>query len=181
MKTLNIKSLLYVAFALLMSCNDSSSIEGAVKSLYGKRIKIDWDNEISITRTEGGLYETPYKIVAPFDEDSCTSCFLGHLDVCIDYCGKLPSDSVTYICIVPIDAEQIISTIKAEGIDLKGLHIISDVNDTYARDNRIDKYSSFFCTYLLDANDRIIIVGDPIRKSSIRKLYNKKINKAADE
>ena len=76
---------------------------------------------------------------------------------------------------------QIISTIKAEEIDLKGLHIISDVNDTYARDNRIDKYSSFFCTYLLDANDRIIIVGDPIRKSSIRKLYNKKINKAADE
>lgn len=181
MKTLNIKNLLYVVFALLMSCNDSSTIEGAVKSLYGKKIKIDWDNEISITQTEAGLYATPYKIVAPFDEDSCTSCFLGHLDVCIDYCSKLPRDSVTYFCIVPIDSDKIISTIKAECIDLKGLHIISDVNGTYARDNRIEKYSSFFCTYLLDVNDRVILVGDPIRKSSIRKLYTKTINRSVNE
>lgn len=115
----------------------------------------------------------PYKIVALFEDESCAHCLVGHLEACKKYLNTLPKDSVTYVCIVPVNEEIILSNIE-EG-DYSDLCVISDVDGYYSSRNKIDEYRSFYQTYLLDHNNRIILVGDPLRNAKIKELYSNKI------
>ena len=182
MKNVRSKLLFFVSFILLMSCNGQTTVDDAVKQLYGKKIKLDWNNLV-VTGPENTDIETikqaPFKIVTLFDEDSCTTCFMGHLEACITYYNTLPKDSVSYICVVPIESQ--IIQLALQYFDTSGLTIISDADNSYTRKNRIEKYNTFFCSYLLDSNDKIILVGDPIRNSNVRKLYNKTIRETANK
>lgn len=170
-----------VSIVLLLSCNGNGqlTVDDAVRKLSGKRIRLGWD---SLVLTPSGntdldkIKRTPFKIVSLFDEDSCTTCFIGHLEACKKYYNTLPKDSVCYICVVPIESG--IMQLALQYYDTEGLTLISDKGNHYVRENRIEKYNSFFCSYLLDSKDRVILVGDPIRNGRVRKLYDKTIRNA---
>lgn len=173
--------LLLLSFFSLLSCRDNYSAEGAVKKLYGKKITINWEGMISVSDSSGyEIYaKCPYKIIAKFENEVCTPCFVNHLEACQKFLKTFPKDSLAYLCMVPANKEDVLDKINIE--DFSDLCIISDPTEYYSSKNRIGDYTSFFQTFLLDSNDRIMLVGDPLRNNRIKELYNKTIKRYSDD
>lgn len=167
---------LFSILLFLFACNDSVSIEEAVTKLHGKSITINWSNMV-VPDSDKGIQEfymeRPLTIVAPFEDDVCTQCFVNHLAACLRYLKSMPKDSVAYVCIIPAHPDDILSAVK--DIDLSGLCIISDIDEQYSKTNSIEDYNSFFRTYMLDKDNKIILVGDPLRNNKLKELYTKTI------
>lgn len=168
---------LFSILLFLFACNDSVSIEEAVTKLHGKQIEINWSDMVVPNSSDNDLQksflERHLKIVVPFEEDKCNQCLIKHLLACVHYMKSMPKDSVAYVCIIPAHRDDILSAVK--GIDLSDLCIISDIDNNYSKTNRIEDYNSFFRTYLLDKDNRVVLVGDPLRSTDLQKLYTEKI------
>ena len=53
--------------------------------------------------------------------------------------------------------------------------VLLDSNKTYLRTNSLEEYNNMLTCFLLDKNNLVVLVGDPLRSSSVRDLYEKNI------
>jgi hypothetical protein len=128
---------------------------------YGKEIEIPFDN-LSFNHS--------LKIALYVGSDACTECqlnlpfwktFIPHLD-------SLTSSAVD-ICffIQPYSTREIELILKQECF---GYPVIIDTADLFNKRNQLPKNPSFHC-FLLDENNRVILIGNPIQNPKIRDLY----------
>lgn len=172
----NIKLLTYIIIVIsLMSCK--KDLNSIVSSLYGKEISFDGDFQTlqSDTLMSGFDLNTPIKVVAYLNSSICTPCVENYITVSSKFIKNIGSDSVIYVCILqsrPIDSLQLFLS----NVNLPGIVVIIDTYNKYGTINSINKYNNMLTTYLLDSENRIVLIGDPLRSNKVRKIYETQIN-----
>ena len=152
------------------------SVVDYVASLQGTKIVFNWEKQIVYTDSLGlGMSDSvPIKIVTFIDPKYCYPCTSTYLNVASKFMNIIGSDSVEYMCIVhPHSIDSLQSIMK--GLDLSRVSIVLDVDGKFMSNNSFEKLPGAMTTFLLDSNNRIVLVGDPFHKAEIRRLYEEMI------
>lgn len=154
----------------------SENVNSLVKKLSGSTLNFDWTKQTlkEDTIIDGIDFYAPIKIVVSVDSTLCESCLAKYLRASSLYMEHFDNDSVMFICIIePCLVSNIRDTLK--GMDLSGVSVVVDVDTNYRKKNSIEKYNRLFASFLLDADNRIVLVGDPMRSNSVRDLFDEQI------
>lgn len=166
--------LLSIVNILLLGCK--GEVENTVSSLFYKNI--DYKNNVfQIYKDSIGAVSQvlpSIKILTYVDSSLCSKCLANRMYTASKYIQSLKNDSLIYIFILqprPIDDIQDIADYLYDD------HIVAfyDENESFLKNNAIDKISSLYTTFLLDSTDRIVLIGDPLGSKELRTLYDARI------
>ena len=159
----------------LQSCKDN--INGIVSSLYNKKVYFNGKKQTlkSDTIIAGMDLYAPIKVVAYLNSTLCTQCIENYLSVSSKFMNHIGSDSVMYVCILQPRQFDSLQAFMSKN-NLPRLSIVIDTDNKYRIQNSISMYNNMFTTFLLDSDNRIVLIGDPLRSNKVRDLYEKHIS-----
>lgn len=180
MKTLNL--IILVLLPIFFSCKSEQKekekqIAELVNEWQGKEIKFP-DNLI-FTRyltdtTDFQIPQSEYKVLVYVDSIGCTSCKLQlHKWIeLIEYTDSATQGKVPFLFFFhPKDTKEIRYLLKCDGFDRP---VCIDLDD---RLNKLNKFPAdmTFQTFLLDKNNKIVVLGNPVHNTALKDLYLKQI------
>ena len=158
-----IKYIIPIICVCIQSCSHikQKKLKDLYNEWYGKEIEIPFDNL---------SFNHPLRIALYVGSDACAECqlnlplwktFISHLD-------SLTSDAVD-ICffIQPYSTREIEIVLKQECFEYP---VIIDTADLFNKTNQLPENPSFHC-FLLDYDNRVILIGNPVQNPKIRDLY----------
>ena len=117
-------------------------------------------------------FTKPIKIVVYADSTLCLSCFGSYLGRVNDYMLSQNRDSVEYICVIqPRSIEKIQELLRE--VEHTNVSIVMDVDDVFVKKNSLEQYTNVLTSFLLDEKNRVLVIGDPVRREKVRELYKK--------
>ncbi len=174
MKTLIKLSGIIFFFLILSSCGSSKKedIKKIVQEWQGKEVLVP-DGEITykvLGRDTlcADLWDKPYKIFTYIDSIGCTSCQLGlpQWKALIDSCKQQQLDVSFLFAVHSSDFEYFGHEVRFNEFDYPLI---------YDYKNRFDKINHFppspYRTFLLDKNNKILLIGSPIHNPAVWALY----------
>ena len=180
MKTLN--PIILVLLPIFFSCQNEQKekekqIAELVNEWQGKEIKFP-DNLI-FTRyltdtTDFQIPQSEYKVLVYVDSIGCTSCKLQlhKWKAFIEYTNSVAQRKVTFLFFLhPKDTKEIRYLLKRDGFDHP---VCIDFDD---RLNKLNKFPAdiTFQTFLLNKNNKIVALENPIHNTVVKDLYLKQI------
>lgn len=164
-----------LAFVLFcQGCNES--VNSLVNKMTGSTLDFDWTKQTLLGDTviDGVDFHAPIKIVLDVDSQLCEPCLLKYIRACCQYMEYLNNDSLMLICIIqPSLVRGLQDSLK--GMDLSRVSVVLDAGNNYRKKNSLEKYNRMFSSFLLDVDNRIVLVGDPLRNNNVRHLYEEQI------
>lgn len=170
------KYFLYIAllFFCLLSCqNKNRELEGMLNDWIDKEILFPENLNFSIqgkVASDFSIHDSEYKIVAYVDSMGCTSCKL-QLSGWKNYINSMDSiqpNKVQFLFFFfPKNGRDIYFTLRAEKFKYP---ICIDTLDVL---NKLNHFPSDmqFQTFLLDKNNKVMAIGNPIQNPNIKELY----------
>lgn len=174
--------LLYLPLIILIlsSCckySKEQEIENLVKTWVGKEIKFPLESQLTSYEKKQVNYKntsSDFKVLIYIDSIGCSSCKL-QLDewtVFINQIDSLTNKSVPFMFFLhPKDMRELKTYIKLK----KFKHpVFFDKDDKL---NKINKFPSnvFFQTFLLDKDNKTVVIGNPIINPKVKELYLNKL------
>lgn len=159
---------------LLLGCSDNS--ESIINKLYYRKIDYISDNQLIMkdTTINRFIVEPSIKIVTYFDSLICTQCLMNYLNTASKYIERFNNDSVIFICVLQSSRiDELQNALKQ--FEFNNVLIINDKHDNYLKKNGIDNIPMTYTSFLLDYDNIIALIGDPLKNSNIRLLYNRRI------
>lgn len=181
------KQLIYIVsiFFLLTSCKENKKEQFAhlVQEWQGKEIV--FPKEMAFTRfvTDPVEYQIPdaeYKVLIYVDSVGCTSCKLQlpKWKELIAHTDSVTNGSIPFIFVFQSkDEKELRYILKRDNFDRP---VCID------RDSRLDKLNKFpqditFQTFLLDRQNKVKVIGNPVHNLAIKDLYLKQITGVENE
>lgn len=171
--------LLLLFSILLLSCkeNKKEEISQLVKEWQGKEILFPQKMIFTHNTTDTVDYVIPqssYKVLIYVDSLGCTSCKLqlNKWKELVAYTDSVANGTVPFLFVFhPKDRKEISYLLKREGIKFP---VCIDTDDTL---NKLNKFPAdmTFQTFLLDRNNKVAVLGNPIHNLAIKELYLKQI------
>lgn len=165
-----------LAFVLsFISCKDVSKerVYNITHEWIGKEIKLPKDiiftNYLSDT-VNYSISDNSYKVVTYIDSTGCASCKLQLLKWkdFIAYTDSASDKRVQFLFIFqPQDENKLLYVLKRDEFNLP---ICIDTNNKFIFSNHLPKGDDFH-TFLLDNNNRVIAIGNPIQNPLIKDIY----------
>lgn len=166
--------LFFIIVAFVSGCNDSTRY--IVRRLYNSRIDYTSGNSLILKdsiKTEFSV-EQPVKLLTYMDSTVCGKCLENYLNAVSVYMNRIHSDSVMYVCVLqPRSINDI--QIRIKELDLNHISIVYDRHDSFLKKNKIDKIPSEMTSFLLNKDDRVVLVGNPLKNKKIFDLFNSRI------
>lgn len=170
---------LFIVIITFLSCRDKQreTITQLVQEWQGK--KIQFPEAIQFTRyaTDPIDFQIPdssYKVLVYIDSIGCTSCKL-QLPKWKEFIKQVDSISNQNIPFLfffhPRDYKEILSILKRDRFDYP---VCIDRKDELNKLNRFPS-TGMFQTFLLDKNDKVCVIGNPIHNLAVQDLYLKQI------
>lgn len=179
MKTVLLYILLITAF---FSCDNEQKekekqILQLVNEWQGKQIVFPENAVFTRYLTDTTNYQIPqseYKVLIYVDSIGCTSCKLQlhKWKELIEYTDSVTQKKVPFLFFFhPKDAKEIRYLLKRDGFDRP---ICIDLD---ARLNKLNKFPAdmTFQTFLLDKNNKVAVLGNPVHNTAVKELYLKQI------
>lgn len=179
MKTVLLYILLITAF---FSCDNEQKekekqILQLVNEWQGKQIVFPENAVFTRYLTDTTNYQIPqseYKVLIYVDSIGCTSCKLQlhKWKELIEYTDSVTQNKVPFLFFFhPKDAKEIRYLLKRDGFDRP---ICIDLDD---RLNKLNKFPAdmTFQTFLLDKNNKVAVLGNPVHNTAVKDLYLKQI------
>ena len=179
MKTVLLYILLITA---LFSCDNEQKekekqILQLVNEWQGKQIVFPENAIFTRYLTDTTDYQIPqseYKVLIYVDSIGCTSCKLQlhKWKELIEYTNSVTQNKVPFLFFFhPKDAKEIRYLLKRDGFDRP---ICIDLDD---RLNKLNKFPAdmTFQTFLLDKNNKVAVLGNPVHNTAVKDLYLKQI------
>jgi len=180
MKTLNL--IILVLLPIFFSCKSEQKekekhIAQLVNEWQGKQIVFPENSIFTRYLTDTTDYQIPqseYKVLIYVDSIGCTSCKLQlhKWKELIEYTDSVTQNKVPFLFFFhPKDAKEIRYLLKRDGLDRP---ICIDLDD---RLNKLNKFPAdiTFQTFLLDQNNKVAILGNPVHNTAVKELYLKQI------
>ena len=115
-------------------------------------------------------YHTDFKIINYIDSMGCFSC-KSQLPMWSDFIIQLKEMKVQHIEVLlvmhPREQKEAAFVIKRDNYHYP---VCIDINDDFNRLNHFPEDDNFRC-FLLDENNRVILIGNPVQNPRIRELY----------
>ena len=180
MKTLNL--ILLVLLPIFFSCKNEQKekekhIAQLVNEWQGKQIV--FPENLIFTRyltdtTDFRIPQSEYKVLIYVDSIGCTSCKLQlpKWKELIDYTNSSAKEEVPFLFFFHSkDYKEIRYLLKRDGFDRP---VCIDMDD---RLNKLNKFPAdmTFQTFLLDKNNKVTVLGNPVHNTAIKDLYLKQI------
>lgn len=170
--------ILFLASLLIITaCQDKKKEEAvsAIKQWIGKEILFPKNNVFTIQGTDTidfVLNESDYKIVSYIDTAGCVSCQL-KLAEWKRFMEEVDAVSPTHIPFIfylyPKKVKDLLIEFRREAFDYP---VCLDEKDEFNRLNKLAE-SKALRTFLLDKENRIIAIGNPIENPNVKKFYLK--------
>ena len=180
MKTLNL--IILVLLPIFFSCKNEQKekekqIAQLVSEWQGKQIVFPENSIFTRYLTDTTNYQIPqseYKVLIYVDSIGCTSCKLQlhKWKELIEYTDSVTQKKVPFLFFFhPKDAKEIRYLLKRDGFDRP---ICIDLDD---RLNKLNKFPAdmTFQTFLLDKNNKVTVLGNPVHNTVVKDLYLKQI------
>lgn len=175
------KVIIYIVLFATISC--SSNKISNLQNLYGKELvepisamhKIVYRNcPMQNAKIESFASRKHLKILAYYNEKGCTSCRLKELELWKSYIkDSIGSDSskVEFIFILSNKLDILEHNLRLNRFEYP---IICDVNCDFEKQNSLPS-NGIFHYFLLDHNNKIVLIGSPLRNYRMWQLYKKRI------
>lgn len=180
------KILILMSFIVcLLSCQNKSRSEAEriLNDWIGKEIKFPDNLNFSIqgqSSSKFAINKSEYKIIMYVDSMGCTSCKL-HLSEWkdyINYMDSIYSNNVQFLFyFFPKSGRDIYLTLRTERFTYP---VCIDTLDVLNKMNHFPKDMQFQ-TLLLDKNNKVLAIGNPIINPSIKQLYQTIISGRKDQ
>ena len=165
---------------LLLSCKDNSKkerITTLVKEWQGKQIKFPKDLTFTKYVTDTTDFQIPtkgHKVLIYVDSLGCTSCKLqlAKWKEFIAYTDSATGGNVPFLFF--IHSKNVDETRHLLKIDEFDYPVCIDDTDQLNKLNTFPS-NSIFQTFLLDADNKVVVLGNPIHNLSVKELYIKEI------
>lgn len=180
MKTLNL--IILVLFPIFFSCKNEHKekekhISQLVNEWQGKQILFPENAIFTRYLTDTTDYQIPqsdYKILVYIDSIGCTSCKLQlpKWKELIEYTDSMTQGKVPFLFFFhPKDNKEIRYLLKRGGFNLP---VCIDRKDLL---NKLNKFPAdiTFQTFLLDKNNKVTVLGNPVHNTAVKDLYLKQI------
>lgn len=169
-----------IIFLLLIGCKCGNDEKYQIMHLIGKEIVLDESYQsISISKKDSthqsafSELKKPIKIVTYMDSSSCTGCAMQILIQWNRLLREIQSDSVGFVTVVyPSDTNRLKMALR--NLNLWN-PLLYDTNNKFLINNKLLNVFARNRTFLLDKNNNIIVVGEPLRKSKLWNLYKSNI------
>lgn len=177
---MNLKVILFILFlgAVIISCKHKdpvASVEIIVKEWKGKKIIFPKDLQFTILETDSICsvdFNKQYKILMYIDSIGCTSCKL-KIEKWMEFIKEFKpiiGDKIEYLFIFHPQKTGV-KSLKAELYTNNFLTpVCFDLKDELNKINNFPQ-SFDFQTFLLDKENRVLVVGNPVNNTAIRELY----------
>lgn len=175
-------NVLLVCIVLISTSCSKSNIE--ISRFVGTTIiKPDSSTKSIIFKKGKGLCDTLLSfdenritVVSYFNSQGCTSCKLKELDMWKKHMADSTKNlRVKYVFVFGSK----LNTLSEVEIKLKQYQfeypVIIDQNQSFEQKNKLPKNLTYH-TFLLDKNNKVILVGSPIQNDKMWQLYKKTIN-----
>lgn len=167
-----------IVFSLLMLLTSCLHFQGdgeaIVADWVGKEIVMPIDLKFQIIDNEIDINsQAPdFKIINFIDTSGCTACKMRlHLwDVIINEFKSIPDIDVQFLTIVNADSISAIASILKLNNYLHPVAI--DFDNSFANSNNLPQKSAYH-TFLLDADNKVIAVGNPVLNPKIKNFTSK--------
>jgi len=166
------------------ACKNKHSKEQKVNQYIGKKINLPKDSIFILKKDSLKPVKTfnssknKIKIVTRIN-GQCHICVL-HLDQWKqEIMKKFKGYSVQFIYYLYTDNFELFK--KKYYYRISGAYpLLIDTTNAFIRNNQLPKMDQRFHTFLLDRNNKAILVGNPLLNTKIRELYIEEINKRLD-
>lgn len=174
---INILPILIISFLIISCGSKESRLLREAKKLYGKQIVLPSEYEsLSISGIPDITDEMHkrYKIVTYIDSSSCSECAFKIVKQWDELLKDIPAHAdVGFIPVMyPYNKEEIGKLLELYAIEWPLLY---DVRNEFIAKNRL-KVLARNKTFLLDENNRIIVVGEPLNAAPLWDVYKKAMN-----
>ncbi|MDR2406788.1 MAG: DUF1573 domain-containing protein [Bacteroidales bacterium] len=170
---------LLLTLVCFVSCTQKNTRQNAdiIKQWNGKQIIFPSNVVFTRYATDTVNYTIPeseYKILVYVDSFGCTGCMLqgAMWKDFINYIDSVTCGNVPFLFFFnPKDRYELSEILKSSELDMP---VCVDENDALNELNRFHN-APMFKTFLLDSNNRVNIIGNPVYSGLIEKLYIKRI------
>jgi len=170
-------------FICLTSCNGNRTVEEALADMHSQPIKLCLE-EMQCRNKYGDTIvvdsvKLPYRMVVYVDSSVCSPCTLDKMFVWNESIKKVrqQGNRLKHVFIVapkPEQLEDAYLSIESNGLDSP---VYVDTAYAFRRANPHLPKEKMYHTFLLDAKDCVVIVGNPIENPKIDSLINMTVNK----
>lgn len=175
--------ILFVAFLNLISCKQKNiEKENAIARWLGKEIVIPEGSiyQIGDTAVEYCFDAADFKIVTYVDSTGCTACRmkLNEWDKFINEIKGIDDVEINFVLIIGTkDKYQVTDILKINSFDHP---VIIDTEFGFSKLNKISEDVKLH-TFLLDKDNNVVIVGNPINNPKMKELYYKLLKNQKDD
>ena len=186
--SLSKNALLIISFAIILgSCRDRAE-EVQEKVLMMKSVPIHlpldemscWINDSILTNRP--REESPIKLVVYIDSPTCTECTMNSLYSWYDYTNleKKNKDILSIYFIISSEQEErvIASYFRYTGLNHP---IYIDKDNIFKTSNPSVPEEEVYHTFLLNQDDSVILVGNPLKNTQIKNLYEETLEQIIDK
>ena len=179
-------SLLFLS-TLLYSCSNDGKIKKEIEEMYKHKIVLPIESMAKIDHSEyimDDVTEQPkahYKFVLYSDSTECSSCQLRTIYQWNDYYYLEEAGKVNFFIILAPKARQDDGKISPSQIPDIGHILYVDTCNAFLHANPHIPSNPLFHSFLLDENDSVILVGNPVKNKKIEELFFKILEEKQNE
>ncbi|MDR2586137.1 MAG: hypothetical protein LBC84_07980 [Prevotellaceae bacterium] len=123
----------------------------------------------------GAELAKPLKIVTYIDKNSCSECALRILLHWNSLLQELSDVSVGFIPVIyPNDISELVDVLQTMQIDFPLLY---DTENVFLKMNKLNRTLAVNRTFLLDSNNKIIVIGEPLASERLWMVYKNALKK----
>ena len=175
---MKIKLLIFLfPISIMFSCMKTNKVENDIKELVGREIVFPNGGKI-INKGENLSYKMltkkGIKILAYFDYLNCSSCDVKLLEIYNEEIKKIDPNIAFIGVICNKDEKSIYKMFDTHNISIP---IIYYNSESFGEVNNLKNRTARCKTFLLDKENKIVLVGEPFNSEKLRMMYKKQIDK----
>lgn len=168
--------LLLAAAFTTVSCIRPDSLEQQLKTL--KSIPIEMDFARSAALTDSASIIDKWNLILFFDSTECSTCKLRGLGRCDEFV-KAANDRSTgvWFIVAPKKEKNDITRFTLKALLPKSANVVIDSQNIFAKTNSHIPSNPDLHAFLLDSNNNVVLVGNPMQNKKVGDLFWEIISK----
>lgn len=172
--------LILAAIFLFCSCTQQKIREN-MQVMQSRAVMLETDNMICLSNDTAKLkYDKPLKLVVYNDSSVCKPCLMAHISEWTGIRNTPACKDVDFYFIFSAKEVDIEAYRKGYVTNDVRLPVFLDTANVFQKSNPHIPKEWIYHTFLLDENDKIIFVGNPLRDIKMEKLFYKVLNQKGD-
>lgn len=165
-----------IGIIVWLTTYSDDTLKQQILEMQGKTINLNLKNTDVYYNGKDTLYNhtDAKRLVVYIDSLSCSTCFLNNMMTYYDINDSLVNKGGHLIVILNPKHAKIEEIEEKVVMDKYPFYCIIDGSNEFLSTNNIPD-NNLLHTFMLDKNDKIILVGDPTRNSKLKELFFKQL------